>query len=1612
MIRLSWNNINDVSYDIYKDTKFINGKLITPKKSSSYYASTEDNTYLDTKTSTDVDSLYYMVGYFNKKTYSYIVSSCIKVDTTSIANDSIQNIFIPYFDSDNYLQNNTAEMELFSTKSSNNSSPYIKDGSYVSDNAFDLNYITPLSNNYILTTIVSIPNIASTTSYNIFELENYSLDIVTEDNLNYIQDINGTKYLINLSNKVNTFNFYTYDKKIGLILNGTKVWEISYTNPNSQLYILKLNKNSVYNTMYELIYLVDNYDSTLIQNIPSINKAKSDMNSKIYFVYNTENYSFKEYINGVDYLKQDNIILNNTYSNNFFIETKNNTNCYTTKSYLDNDITTFTIEFKVCRFQNRTFTLFNYGDIISIYADNDGKIFFKNTNNPTNNPSTSIIDARFTLEKNIEYGIVFILQNGSINLYIDGNLVYLNSNVYVSQYRKSTILFGETSISSTDVFKNNNPNKIGVIYDLAVYGYNRYSVLGNKNIVQQKTLYTLGGLQIYFEGNSDGMVFLIVDLNIKNKDILLVEIYIGKDLDSLVSSDNLYSSGMMNEYGFSSYIDPNIVKNDSYMIVLIKKRSVDSSVILQSDAFTYNIKSRYNDYIELPTEVDSSEVVDGSAYHIRSNMNTYLSPNPLEMPFLDSSKSIYNRAGYIGIVSNFNTSLTATYSKTTDFTIEIEGYILDNLDTSTKTIFKSYNPYDTSTYFSLELVGRNIMFVCSDTTSKDSKLVYTLPNIPTFSLYICRVGNILSIYSYNVLVFDYVNKIPYLTHYISTNCFMALRRYCISKSSIYGVSKEDIEGNRRYDMNYDLFDSSYRMGNFGRVKYSSDKYWVLDTVFALSMTDGDKKELCNKVDSRTLGGIYGSVITQNNTNYPLIFNNSNNKFDYTLYDNSVLSTYTFIFDFIVNPKNSINNTSYLVQFDTFQCYIDYNISAIIFKHANVIRYIYKFNADNPIRNYNIVIERNGGSIQYRINQRKVYSYNSNTLPTIKKITLGGSFLGIISNIRLYKNRTLYNTTALLKGEYPYGAVDILLRATDNTLTIFAPSYTDLSKGITIYRSNGYFNNYEDKSVYKVFYPTEEAYTYSTTIDDPNNNTDRFYMASVIGKDSNTPYYSHVAYLGFSNDPYYTDTIALVGSHYGVIGDYSLNKYKVEPINVVHTPLCIAGLMTQVNSNRYIYNTKGYVYVDHQYDFGTNDFTIEMWAMVDMSISDQWGRLFCIGDVTYGHLHLCKDNQTNTSNKFLLEIVPNRNTNAFEQFWTTNTYGDMKWNHFSVTRKDGIFYLHVNGYLINKLDSSSAKAMQISSKRIYIGSNTGGGEVCSGGIFNFQVYSKSFRPTNGNFSPLDINDNIADIIDLKVSSKYGVQDLNSSNVVSRSSSSRIAVTSNDNDNILTYRDESLSYTVPYTFFQNSFTSFADGRTYNSATNIECKSVGTGDFTFELWMNTYEFDGNGYNRRYFSIGKNGGSIALSSQRYTNTAYLDYNGQRGISNFDYTLPYSDNIYITLMRKNGTFYFYLNGILIDTMPNQAPLNLYDGITIGNDRVRYANAFGTYKACRFTELARYPTKTYLYAHPITDNNFNIEDYDNYMGSLFTDYVMPAPPTDTTGSNSGDISSSDVSSTG
>ena len=328
------------------------------------------------------------------------------------------------------------------------------------------------------------------------------------------------------------------------------------------------------------------------------------------------------------------------------------------------------------------------------------------------------------------------------------------------------------------------------------------------------------------------------------------------------------------------------------------------------------------------------------------------------------------------------------------------------------------------------------------------------------------------------------------------------------------------------------------------------------------------------------------------------------------------------------------------------------------------------------------------------------------------------------------------------------------------------------------------------------------------------------------------------------------------------------------------------------------------------DFGTGDFTIEMWANPSTQATSYPSIISCASAWASGAFYIRYSN-TGAANKF--GIYWNPVGDPF--FVSSSTYSENTWHHVAVTRSGSTVTLWVNGSSAGTGTSSASLNLALGSG-VWIGNNASASCNYKGYISNLRtvkgtaLYTTAFTPST---IPLTAVAN---------TSLLTCQDA----TIKDNSTNAFAITANSaptsyqlNPFGQTISETPSPYTVPAPdLYAGSI--YLNGSTdYLTVPYSSVFDYGTGDFTIEAWI-------------YLTVTPYQGDAIFCSLTTGGSAFQFYSatqlalGTTGVAwratSNSASFPINTWHHVAVSRGSGTAYFWLNGVNIGTVAETNTFN------------------------------------------------------------------------------------------
>lgn len=154
-----------------------------------------------------------------------------------------------------------------------------------------------------------------------------------------------------------------------------------------------------------------------------------------------------------------------------------------------------------------------------------------------------------------------------------------------------------------------------------------------------------------------------------------------------------------------------------------------------------------------------------------------------------------------------------------------------------------------------------------------------------------------------------------------------------------------------------------------------------------------------------------------------------------------------------------------------------------------------------------------------------------------------------------------------------------------------------------------------------------------------------------------------------------------------------------------------------------------------FDFGTGDFTIELWVYKSSTSTTQYTRILQIGtNTTANSFYLLASHGYSDFHPY----IDTYSTSYTSPIPTTATYAVNTWHHVAVSRQSDVWRLFINGNLVT---SATVPGIVVSSQALYIGGNQSGQESFVGYLDDIRI-TKGIARYTASFTPAPITPQIA------------------------------------------------------------------------------------------------------------------------------------------------------------------------------------------------------------------------------------------------------------------------------
>lgn len=310
---------------------------------------------------------------------------------------------------------------------------------------------------------------------------------------------------------------------------------------------------------------------------------------------------------------------------------------------------------------------------------------------------------------------------------------------------------------------------------------------------------------------------------------------------------------------------------------------------------------------------------------------------------------------------------------------------------------------------------------------------------------------------------------------------------------------------------------------------------------------------------------------------------------------------------------------------------------------------------------------------------------------------------------------------------------------------------------------------------------------------------------------------------------------------------------------------------------------------------TSDFTLELLYAPDTYSTRcyNWNRIILLGEGnTKGLLFARYNNET----PYRISVQLNINGGGWSNYFnTTNALKDMEINHLCLMRRNGVFYLFIDGVL-EAVDNAHL-TYSIDGTGLRIGTNINNGEYTTG-IYEGIRLTKGCRYPLEGFTPDEYFDPNNDIFaaDTDINIKFNKNGAYDASIKNRA----ISIVNNNKTNVQ--------------FFDNHKYMYFNG--YNSRLMGALDYIlKTDDFTisFKYRINSLYSLSNPRMIVIGDVGWRGSLILYNNTSGTQIAICNSYNSHVYPNV-YANPNISEVDVTYMRKDGNFYLYIDKILVNS--------------------------------------------------------------------------------------------------
>jgi hypothetical protein len=345
------------------------------------------------------------------------------------------------------------------------------------------------------------------------------------------------------------------------------------------------------------------------------------------------------------------------------------------------------------------------------------------------------------------------------------------------------------------------------------------------------------------------------------------------------------------------------------------------------------------------------------------------------------------------------------------------------------------------------------------------------------------------------------------------------------------------------------------------------------------------------------------------------------------------------------------------------------------------------------------------------------------------------------------------------------------------------------------------------------------------------------------------------------------------------------------------------------------------------DFGTSNFTIEIWAYPTASGAN---RRFYSNWGSSGSVQIGFRQESNNTLRFFT-------TTSGIDFSSSTLLTLNAWNHCAIVRNGSVFTMFLNGIIVGTVTSSSAMP-STASIPTYISTYDGTNEPWSGFLADLRVV-KGVAVYTGGFTPI-------------------APPLPISNTTATSTATTSLIVLGNNGSIVDQTGKSNVIVVGATAVDPSVYKFGSGSIkFNGTTDylniVNTGTVVTGNFTVEAWI--YPTSVTGSTRTFWTLGTEVANRYTTGIVSTSSIYTNLYGAGSVNYANTTIVANTWTHVAMVRSGSTIKWYINGVASATTDTQSgTLGNNSTLKIGADSGGAALFVGYMDDFRFSLIARY----------------------------------------------------------